>query len=115
VDTTAIDNVVDTIDRHGLADLQVVYFPGIDLYTHGARGPLQAQERYLADRSTCVEPGQRCDWHPAPRTEEDVLPVARAFDAANRTGEGVPALLGSLDMIMIRSGDDETGSWMSAA
>lgn len=202
VDTTAIDNVIETIDRHGLPDLQVVYFPGIDLYTHGADEPLQSQERYLsevvdgalgrvfdlyarlnalestwvvitadhghtpviaddrhaleadgddeppavlaragfrlrpfvlvpdddqqdfqatvayqgalayvylADRSTCIDPGTRCDWGRFPRIQEDVLPVARAFDAANRIGEGVPALRGTLDMIMIRSGDDNGG------
>jgi hypothetical protein len=200
VDIAAMDNIVETIDRHGPADLQVIYFPGIDLYTHGATEPLREQERYLedvvdpqlgrifdlyarmgllqstwvvltadhghtpvlsddrhaleaegedeppavlrqagfrlrpfvlepdddeqdyqatvayqgaiayvylADRSTCMAPGQRCDWNRPPRPEQDVLPVARAFDAANLKGEGVAALLGTLDMVMIRSGDVE--------
>jgi arylsulfatase A-like enzyme len=57
---------------------------------------------YLADRSTCTQPGTRCDWSRAPRLEQDVLPVVRAFDAANRTGAGVPALRGTLDLIFAR-------------
>jgi hypothetical protein len=57
---------------------------------------------YLADRSTCPGRGQRCDWKRPPRLEEDVLPVARAFYAANRSGEGVPELQGSLDLILAR-------------
>lgn len=65
---------------------------------------------YLADRSSCVEPGLRCMWERPPRLEEDVLPVVRAFDAANRRGEGVPALQGTLDLILVRtpSEDDVT-------
>jgi Type I phosphodiesterase / nucleotide pyrophosphatase len=57
---------------------------------------------YLADRSTCPRPGDACDWRRAPRLEEDVLPVARAFHAAGRTGEGVPALRGTLDLVLAR-------------
>ncbi|HEX5819016.1 MAG TPA: alkaline phosphatase family protein [Gemmatimonadales bacterium] len=65
---------------------------------------------YLADRSTCLEPGLRCMWERPPRLEEDVLPVVRAFDAANRRGEGVPELQGTLDLILVRtpSADDVT-------
>jgi hypothetical protein len=58
---------------------------------------------YLADRSTCHDPGLRCQWEQPPRLEEDVLPVVRAFDAANRRGEGVPALQGTLDLILVRT------------
>jgi hypothetical protein len=203
VDVAAVDNVLETIGRHGLADLQVVYFPGVDLFTHGATDPLEQQARYLAeivdpeigrildayarlgaldstylvivsdhghtpvvnddrhalepegggepstvlaevgfrarplvldpaedeqdyqsaiayqgaiayvylaDRSTCPEPGERCDWGRPPRLEEDVLPVVRAFDAANRGGEIVPELRGTLDLILVRSAtpDGET-------
>jgi hypothetical protein len=57
---------------------------------------------YLADRSTCAAAGMRCDWMRAPRLQEDVLPVVRAFDAANRTGAGVPQLRGTLDLIFAR-------------
>lgn len=194
LDTNAIDNVAEAIETHGVADLQVIYFPGVDLFTHVAEDPLPQQrgyfaevidpavarivelyraagalddthimfvsdhghtpvlnddhalgtegddepvdilrragfrrrpfrleldddERdfqatvafqgafayvYLADRSTCPEAGQVCDWLRGPRLEEDVLPVVRAFDAANRTGAGVRRLQGALDLILAR-------------
>jgi hypothetical protein len=57
---------------------------------------------YLADRSTCPRPGDRCDWKRAPRLEQDVLPVARAFWEAARTGAGVPALRGAIDLVFAR-------------
>jgi hypothetical protein len=57
---------------------------------------------YLADRSSCPRQGDVCDWHRAPRLHEDVLVVARAFDRANRFGEGVPDLRGTLDLILAR-------------
>ncbi|HEX6307994.1 MAG TPA: alkaline phosphatase family protein [Longimicrobiales bacterium] len=196
LDLAAVDNVADAIGTHGLADLQVIYFPGVDLYTHVAPEPLARQrgyvteaidpaiarilelyrragalddtyvlfvadhghtpvltddrhalsaegddepvavleqvgfrvrplklaleddERnfqatvayqgafayvYLADRSTCAAEASTCDWMRPPRLEEDVLPVVRAFDAANRTGAGVPALQGTLDLILART------------
>lgn len=199
VDLASVDRVLETIERHGLADLQVVYFPAVDLFTHGADDALRQQagylrevidpamgavvdayaragvlestwfvivsdhghtpvlsddrhaleaegddeptavlERagfrlrplvlepgedeqdyqaavayqgalayiYLADRSTCERPGQTCAWSRPPRLEEDVVPVLRALDAANRSGEGVPALRGSLDLLMTRSQTD---------
>jgi hypothetical protein len=195
LDENSVDRLLDAMERHGLPDLQVVYFPGIDLYTHVADPPLEELRRYLqeitdpaigrildaytragaleqtyvvtvsdhghtpvlkedrhalgtgmegeppevllragfrvrpftlepaqdeqdyqaalayqgafayvylADRSTCPHPGQRCSWMLPPRLEEDVLPVVRAFDRANRFGEGVPALRGTLDLILAR-------------
>src|SRR5690606_32463197 len=57
---------------------------------------------YLADRSTCSTTEEICDWQRPPRLEEDVIPVERTFDAANRNGTGVPALRGTLDMILAR-------------
>ncbi len=57
---------------------------------------------HLADRSTCAEAGRACDWSRPPRLEEDVLPVARAFVDASRGGAGVPALRGTLDMVLVR-------------
>ncbi|CAN5790404.1 hypothetical protein BH23GEM10_BH23GEM10_13420 [soil metagenome] len=195
VDAQSVEVTLDMIAEHGVADLQVIYFPGVDLYTHAADNPILSQpehvsqvidpsigqvlnayrdagvlddtyvmlisdhghtpvlnddrhaleaegddeppaliERagfrmramkvelnddeqdyqatvayqgafayvYLADRSTCVEPGTECDWSRAPRLAEDVLPVVRAFDEANRTGAHVPALRGTLDMILAR-------------
>jgi hypothetical protein len=60
---------------------------------------------YLADRSTCAEQGRTCEWSRPPRLHEDVLPVVRALDAANRTGAGNPGLRGALDLIFVRTGD----------
>jgi hypothetical protein len=57
---------------------------------------------YLADRGTCPHPGARCDWNRPPRLNEDVLPVARAFHEAGRTGAGVPALRGAIDLVFAR-------------
>lgn len=58
---------------------------------------------YLADRSTCPRVEDRCDWNRPPRWAEDVVPMLRAFDAANRTGAVVPGLRGTLDLILSRS------------
>jgi type I phosphodiesterase/nucleotide pyrophosphatase len=57
---------------------------------------------YLADRSTCRDPGTKCDWSRPPRFQEDVMPVARAFYEANRKGKPVPGLKGTLDLIFTR-------------
>lgn len=195
LDVTAVESLLKSVGSRGVADLQVIYFPGVDLYTHVARDPLADQLRYLsevvdarvgevleayrgagaldstwvmfvadhghtpvladdrhslgtdgddeppqvlrnagfrvraprlnphpdeedyqatvayqgafayvylADRSTCAEQGTRCDWKRPPRLREDVLPVVRAFDAANRTGAGVPGLRGTLDLVFAR-------------
>lgn len=195
LDAEAVESLGESIGRHGVADLQVVYFPGVDLYTHVAADPLRDQMRYLrevidpavgqvldayrkagalegtwvmfvadhghtpvlpddrhalgtdgadeppavlrqagfrvrpfrieldpaeqdfqaavayqgafayvylADRSTCARPGTRCAWSRPPRLEEDVFPVAHAFYQASRTGAGVPALRGTLDLVFAR-------------
>jgi hypothetical protein len=195
LDRGGVEGVLESIQRHGVADLQVVYFPGVDLWTHVAPDPLNDQRQYLetvvdsavgrvlgayrrrhalrdtwvvvvadhghtpvledsghalgtdsltdppavlraagfrvrpfqlqveekdrhyqavlayqgamayvylADRSACPRPEDRCDWRRPPRLQEDVLPVVRAFDDANRSGAGVPALRGSLDLILAR-------------
>ena len=57
---------------------------------------------YLADRSLCLTPGAQCDWARPPRLEEDVLPVVRAFHRANETGDPIPGLEGTLDLIFAR-------------
>jgi hypothetical protein len=195
LDRSSVESLVESIREHGVADLQVVYLPGVDLYTHATEHPLEDQREYLrdvidpavgevlrayreqgaldgtyvlfvsdhghtpvlddaqhalgtegsgeppelirrvgfrmrpfvleldedeqdyqatvayqgamayvylADRSTCPEPGSRCDWRRAPRLEEDVLPVAHAFFEANRTGALIPELRGTLDLIFAR-------------
>jgi hypothetical protein len=202
IDRAAVDRVIEAVETHGIADLQVIYFPGVDLYTHVASQAIPDQLRYLAevvdsavgrvldsyrranalddtwivfvsdhghtpvidddrhalgtegeheppallerigfrmrpfelelddderdyqatvayqgamayvylaDRSTCAEPGAQCDWSRPPRMNEDVLEVVRAFDAANRTGAHVGALRGTLDLILARTPLPPTG------
>jgi len=57
---------------------------------------------YLADRSTCPAKGDRCDWQRPPRLEADVMPVVRAFYKVNETGEPIPQLKETLDLIFAR-------------
>ena len=57
---------------------------------------------YLADRSTCPAKGNRCDWRRPPRLEADVMPVVRAFYKVNETGDPIPQLQGTLDLIFAR-------------
>jgi hypothetical protein len=57
---------------------------------------------YLADRSTCPAPGDPCDWQRPPRLAADVMPVVRAFYKVNATGEPIPELKGTLDLIFAR-------------
>lgn len=195
MDIQSVPKIVDSFNTHGVPRLQVVYFPGIDLYTHLARDPLPMEVEYLeeitdplvgtvldeyrkrglldetyimivadhghtpvlhdeqhaldsnsddgpaplmrktgfrprpfvlnpaanqqdyqvafayqgaiayvylADRSTCPNPGDKCDWSKPPRFKQDVLPAARAFYRANQTGEGSPKIKGTLDFIFTR-------------
>jgi hypothetical protein len=48
IDEDATTAVIKNLEQHGLPDLQVVYFPGIDLFTHHTPEPLRSQESYLA-------------------------------------------------------------------
>jgi hypothetical protein len=47
IDTSSVTKVIQTIEDHGVADLQTVYFPGIDIFTHASKNPLASQTRYL--------------------------------------------------------------------
>lgn len=47
LDEVSIKSLDESLDRYGIADLQVVYFPGIDLFTHIASSPYEDQQRYL--------------------------------------------------------------------
>jgi hypothetical protein len=47
LDQAAIEETMEAIEEHGLADLQVVYFPGVDLFTHVADSSIQEQQQYL--------------------------------------------------------------------
>jgi hypothetical protein len=195
LDLSATEKLIEAIENKGAPDLQVVYFPGIDIFTHVAEDPLAGQVRYLqfvtdkrigevldeyrkkgvldntyvivisdhgqiptlnddqhklgtddehspfavlkqsgyrvrkplltlgaldrdyqavlayqgfmayvylADRSTCAEEHQPCDWPKPPRFKEDVLPALQAFYKANQSGENVPELKGALDLIFGR-------------
>jgi hypothetical protein len=47
LDENSVPKLIDAIKAHGLPAIQVVYFPGIDLYTHLAPQPLASQVEYL--------------------------------------------------------------------
>ncbi len=194
VDRSSVPKLLDAIERTGVPNLQVIYFPGIDAYTHGSPDPLVAQTRYiervtdplvgqvldeyrkkgaldgayivfiadhghtptiaddrhalgtgpespfavvrdagfrvrpaqinlasgqqdfqavlayqgfmayvyLADRSTCPNPGDRCDWSRPARMRQDVMPALRAIYKVNRTGRPYPRLKGAIDLIFAR-------------
>ncbi len=57
---------------------------------------------YLADRSTCPKEGDRCEWQRPPRLKADVMPIVRAFYKVNMTGDPIPQLKGTLDLIFAR-------------
>ncbi len=57
---------------------------------------------YLADRSTCTDKKQPCDWNKPPRYTEDVLAAAEAFRKNNEDGALVPQVKGALDLILVR-------------
>jgi len=47
LDRDSVAKLNEAIEEHGIPDLQVVYFPGIDIFTHAAENPLSSQVRYL--------------------------------------------------------------------
>ncbi len=195
MDEDSVPKLLDSMKAHGVPNIQVVYFPGIDLYTHLAPDPLPMETAYLenvtdplvakildayrqygildqtsvvviadhghtpvlkdprhalganesdgptavveaagfrprklvlnpskdeqdyqaafayqgaiayvylADRSTCPNPGMTCDWKRPPRYKQDVLPVARAFYYANKYGKRVQLMKGTLDLVFAR-------------
>ena len=57
---------------------------------------------YLADCSRCAAPDSVCSWALPPRFEEDVLVAAEAFHRANTVGAHVPAMKGTIDLILTR-------------
>jgi hypothetical protein len=57
---------------------------------------------YVADRSSCPSEKDACDWTRPPRYEEDVLTVAEAFHKNDEDGSIVPAMRGTLDLILTR-------------
>ncbi|MDT0631937.1 alkaline phosphatase family protein [Rubrivirga litoralis] len=53
----------------------------------------------LADRSTCPELGDACDWSRPPRLDGDVLPIARLFRRASDDAPGGP----TIDLVLARA------------
>lgn len=47
LDRDSVPKLIDAINEHGIPNLQVVYFPGIDIYTHQVKDPLRFQVAYL--------------------------------------------------------------------
>jgi Type I phosphodiesterase / nucleotide pyrophosphatase len=47
LDKDSVPKLLDGIEDHGIPKIQVVYFPGIDLYTHLASDPLPMEVNYL--------------------------------------------------------------------
>lgn len=195
MDQESVPKLLDSINKHGVPKLQIVYFPGIDLYTHLASDPLNMEvgylERitdplvgtllqayksygildqtyvlviadhghtpvlkdsnhalgsepedglspvvtqagfrirkfklnlsdseqdyqavfayqgaiayiYLADRSTCPKPGDKCNWNQPPRLKQDVMALASAIWKDNHEGVPTMKLKGTIDLIFAR-------------
>jgi hypothetical protein len=49
IDQESVAKLIAALKEHGVPRLQVVYFPGIDLFTHVAEEPLPMQVAYLQD------------------------------------------------------------------
>src|SRR5271155_211891 len=47
MDEDSVPKLLDSMKAHGVPNIQVVYFPGIDLYTHLAPDPLPMETAYL--------------------------------------------------------------------
>ena len=47
LDFSATQKLIEAIDKEGVPDLQVIYYPGIDIFTHVSDDPLTRQVRYL--------------------------------------------------------------------
>lgn len=56
----------------------------------------------VANRTTCPNAKDRCDWAQPPRYEEDVLPMAEAFYKNNVDGVLAPGMKGTLDLVLTR-------------
>lgn len=42
-------SAIQSMAAHGVPDVQTIYFPGIDLFTHREQDPIAAQQRYLTE------------------------------------------------------------------
>lgn len=195
LDLDSTSKLLDAIKEHGVPRLQIVYFPGIDLFTHASQDRLKGQVGYiedytdkavaevleayqklgvlpytyvifiadhghtpvmddehhrrgpddpgspfavlqtagfrvrkaairlsqdqqdyqaviasqgfmayvyLADRSTCPNKGDICDWSRPPRFWADEMRAARTLYRANQRGTGAPQAKGTIDLIFAR-------------
>jgi Type I phosphodiesterase / nucleotide pyrophosphatase len=195
LDLDSTTKLLDAINEHGVPRLQIVYFPGIDLFTHASPHPLKSQVGYiedytdkavgdvlaayqklgvlpytyaifiadhghtpvmdddrhrlgpddpgspfavlqtagfrlrkaslsltpdeqdyqavlasqgfmayvyLANRSTCPNKGDVCDWNKPPRFRADLMQAARAIYLDNQSGSPVPQAKGTIDLIFAR-------------
>ena len=57
---------------------------------------------YVADRSTCASGETPCDWS-EPARNQDIEAVAEAFWDNNETGDLVPEMRDTLDMVLVRT------------
>ncbi len=48
LDLDSVQKLIAAVDAHGAPNLQVVYFPGIDAFTHSSPSPLVSQLGYLS-------------------------------------------------------------------
>ncbi len=195
LDLESTGKLLEAINEHGVPRLQVVYFPGVDLFTHASPNPLKAQVGYiednidkavgevldayrklgvlpltyvifiadhghtpvedddrhrrgpddpgspwgvlqaagfrvrkaalklgqngedyqavvasqgfmayvyLADRSSCADEGDVCDWGRPPRFRADLMRAVRALYRANQSGALAPQAKGTIDLIFAR-------------
>ena len=47
MDENSVEALLEAMAKYGVPNLQVAYFPGIDLYSHIAEAPLDIQQIYL--------------------------------------------------------------------
>lgn len=195
LDLASTTKLLEAINEHGVPRLQIVYFPGIDLFTHASQDPLKLQVGYiedytdkavgdvlaayqklgvlpytyvifisdhghtpvmgddrhrlgpddpgspfavlqtagfrvrkaslaltqdeqdyravvasqgfmayvyLADRSTCPEKGDICDWDRSPRFRADLMRAVFALYRDNQSGTTIPQAKGTIDLIFAR-------------
>ena len=79
------------LEADSTANLALVYGGGVAALT-------------VANGAACAR-GARCDWSVAPDLEADVLPLARALQAADRGAYDVGGLEGALDLVLVRASD----------
>lgn len=92
------------IERNGFRLRKLSLNPGEDEQDYQAVVAYQGAIAYiyLADRSTCPAKGDHCDWQRPPRFKADVMPLVRAFHKVSTTGDPIPQLKGTLDLVFAR-------------